>query len=42
MENKIKNWKASEKITAVYLLAVLVGLPLVVRDAYYDLSLIHI
>lgn len=38
MENKIKNWKASEKITAVYLLAVLVGLPLVVWDAYYDIT----
>lgn len=34
----IKGWKLSEIIMAVYVTAVLVGMPLVVTDAYYNIN----
>ncbi len=40
MKSTIKNWKASEIAAAVYVFAVVVGLPLVVRNAYYDINVV--
>ncbi len=38
MRNYIKALKPSELITAIHVIAVLVGVPLVVHDAYYDIG----
>ena len=38
MRNYIKGWKPSELITAIHLIAVLFGVPLVFHDAYYDIG----